>query len=720
MRTRITSRVRRELSELGLVVAFWEDYDYTFLNKIPIRTKKGRKQSTYADAVIMIDTETSPYCEDPHTEEEHRNHVCMWSLAINTLDMDIAALWGKKPSDLMRCIRKILDNIPADEVIMFVHNLGYDWTFLRKFFFASFGWPESQLNTKPLYPITINFSNGLMLRDSLCLAQRSLEKWAKDLDVDHKKAVGKWDYNKVRHFDSWDPSPDELEYSLYDPLAGVECIAKMMKVLKKTVRSLPITATGIPRTEMRELGKKNGAHKRAVKLLPDNFETQLKFELGFHGGYTHPNRFCKRDTYPNYLQTEHWLPICMDYASSYPFQCLAKKMPDSAFTLLKDPTMSPAYILENCNDYAFLIHMKCFNARLRDPRCPMPVLQAAKCGASVNNLLDNGRIVQSDYFDMWVTDPDFEVIWDQYIFDKIELDEVWVAHKDYLPKWFCDGIWKYFYDKTMLKGEDPVNYMISKAKLNAASFGMCAQRPVKADINEDYETGQYSTAEDFDFEEKYQKHLKNFNTFLPYSTRVWITAEAQKDLFALGACVPENDIWLYSDTDSVYATGFDEDKLKALNASRRQMIIDRGYQPIIKDGKEYVPGVAEYDGTCMQFKAIHSKCYCKRPLVAEGEDFIMGGDLKITVAGVPKRGAKSLHNNINEFDVGTLFPGTESGKLQHTYYYVDEIYTDSHGNETGDSIELSPCDYLINDPNKVDWELLLSEEVTINDYEDIE
>ena len=56
MRTRITSRIRRELSENGLVVAYWEDYDYSQLNKVPVRTKKGRNPTTYSEAVIIADT----------------------------------------------------------------------------------------------------------------------------------------------------------------------------------------------------------------------------------------------------------------------------------------------------------------------------------------------------------------------------------------------------------------------------------------------------------------------------------------------------------------------------------------------------------------------------------------------------------------------------------------------------------------------------------------
>ena len=152
--------------------------------------------------------------------------------------------------------------------------------------------------------------------------------------------------------------------------------------------------------------------------------------------------------------------------------------------------------------------------------------------------------------------------------------------------------------------------------------------------------------------------------------------------------------------------------IKKLNA--------RGYMGVMYNGKLYYPGVAEDDGKYMQFKTLHSKCYVKRPFVAKGDNFVMGGDLKITVAGVPKKGAVSLKNNIDNFHTYAKFPGTESGKLQHSHIFVDEIYTDRKGNLTGDSIDLSPCDYIINDariPRDID---LFNEEIEVIDYEQTE
>ena len=84
--------------------------------------------------------------------------------------------------------------------------------------------------------------------------------------------------------------------------------------------------------------------------------------------------------------------------------------------------------------------------------------------------------------------------------------------------------------------------------------------------------------------------------------------------------------------------------------------------------------------------------------------------LHITVAGVPKKGAQAL-KSIDDFQKGFIFKGTQTSKKQHTYIYVDDIYVDENGNQTGDSIDLSPCDYLLDDINVLDFEKLFEEEI---------
>ena len=49
------------------------------------------------------------------------------------------------------------------------------------------------------------------------------------------------------------------------------------------------------------------------------------------------------------------------------------------------------------------------------------------------------------------------------------------------------------------------------------------------------------------------------------------------------------------------------------------------------------------------------------------------------------------------------FDGKTTGKLQHEYITVNDIYVDEKGNITGDSINLNPCDYILDSENTFDF-----------------
>ena len=274
--------------------SFWSDYDYTVLDHIPYVTRKGKGNNlTWNDVIIMLDTETSKTDEKiqlANGNYVNRNIIVMFTISIRCCNRNIVTLWGKKPSDCIRCMQKIINRLDGNITPFYAHNLPYDWTFLRKFMFRQWGTPTKQLNVKSHYPIYIEFDNGIILRDSLILAQRSLEKWALDMDVEHKKAVGFWDYNK--HRDQFYTYSDyELKYAEFDTLAGVECLQKLKDMLHKQIYAMPWTVTGIPREECRKRGKGNGARDTFLKLCPQTLDLYLLLERVYHGGYTHGNRY---------------------------------------------------------------------------------------------------------------------------------------------------------------------------------------------------------------------------------------------------------------------------------------------------------------------------------------------------------------------------------------------------------------------------------------------
>ena len=690
-------------------MVLWSDFDFSLFEQIMYiaRSGKGHTGEIYNDCIIMADTETSK--EIPGTV--CKNYIVAWTVSIRAFGCNIVTLYGHKPSEFVECIDKMHKKLPGDKTIIYIHNESFDWVFLRKFMMRKWGTPDKQLNTKSHYPIFINFNNGLMFRDSLILAQRKLEKWAEDMNVEHKKAVGFWDYDKKRN-QSDDFSEDELHYIEYDTLSGVECVDATMKALHKHVYSMPYTATGIPREAVRKIGKEFNARDLFKRIAPE-FIIQCILEDVYHGGYTHANRHFISRTITGKI-------ICLDFNSSYPYCMLAFKYPMERFSALNE-TQTPDFILRNSEKYAFIFTLILQDVKLKSDAIAMPVLQMSK-SQTINAIEDNGRILAAKLVIIKTNEVDLSVIMEQYEAKSAACTNVYFAMKDYLPRWFTDYVFTCYEDKC--KQTDPVLRSISKARVNSL-YGMCCQKPVKQMIEEDYQTGEYSINKDEAPEELYQKYLKKYTSILPYQWGVWVTSYALKNLHILGKCVAEDGIWLYSDTDSCYATKWDEAKVNAYNEGCRQKLKANGYGAVVANGKEFWLGEASLDGVYSEFRSVGAKRYCVR--YADIPEYrkpdkngnVLANKLKITVAGVPKKkGVLCLKDDINNFHRNFVFDGETTGKLQHTYFYEDDIWIDKDGNERGDSIDLSPTTYVLDDVTVVDWEKLWEEELEMQIYDE--
>ncbi len=667
---------------------YWDQFNYGLLDQIRNikRPSKRDNSKAYNDIIIMFDTESSKDHKPANRKDICENHLVVWTISLRAYHYNMVTLYGRRPDELARCIKLIHESMQGDVTVFYCHNLGWDWTFCRQFIMAELGTPKKQLNVKPYYPINIEFKNGIILKDSLILAQRKLEKWAEDLDVEHKKATGTWDYDRIMHQDTHLTDQD-LTYAEYDTLAGVECIDATIETLNAKIYTVPYTCTGIIRNEGRKRGKKNRARQHYKKTAP-SWEGQQKSEMLYHGGFTNSNRYAIGWINP---------AECRDFASEYPAKILLEPFPMGLFVKFDKP-ITVDKLLEISDKYAFKFLFSAKGVKLKDKKYPMPMVQRSKCVSIKGGVVDNGRVLECDYLSIWWTELDLQLFNEYYEYDK---SNYWITNleysvKDYLPRWFTDLVYELFTDKTKLKGGDPVLYSLRKAMLNS-TYGMCVQKPVKITINEDYLTGDYKLDESFNEEKEYQKHVENYNSILPYDWGCWITAYAQRDIFQLSKCIADDGIWLYTDTDSIYATKWNEEKLEEYNQLQRDKLKARGYDPVEHDGKLYYPGVAEFDGAYSEFKSCGAKRYACRYSDDPRNKEKDRGYLKLTVAGVPKKGgAKCLKDDINNFRPGFIFDGEITGKKQHTHFY-NPVHTDKHGNLIGDSIDLSPCDYLLDD-----------------------
>lgn len=709
------------------------EFNYKILDNIMYLRRPGRKRKkqktkskTYNDVIIMFDTETSrkklkssqQVSVLPSKLKARENHVVAWTISIRAFDTNICTLYGHKPTSLCDCMQQIHENMKGDITIFYAHNLSYDHWFIRRFLYQKFGDPKEQLNIKPHYPLFMRFKNGIELRDSLILAQRSLEKWAKDMGAEHQKAVGKWDYQKFRH-QSDKFSNDELEYIEHDTLAGVECINILKNNLKKQIYSMPYTSTGIIRSMMHEIGRENNAHDYFLTMVP-TYDQYIKLTKLFHGGFTHANRFFI-DVFIDVLVQ------CYDFASSYPYCMLAYKYQAESFHPISD--RRPEEILKDKESYCFMFKLCAWKPHLKKKSHIMPALQYSKCvpGTCINPVIDNGRIIEADYLEIYLNEIDLDVINEQYDLSASICVEVECALKDYLPRWFTDFIYGLYYNKCLSSlGSDKVIYSLDKSKVNGC-YGMTVQKSIRDLIIEDYKTidilSVYSKDIPEDPEEaekkarkEYQKFVDNKNSMLIYSWGCWVTSYAFRNLHELNKCVdPLSDgevLLLYNDTDSGYAAGWNIDKINAYNDNCVRLLKVNGYDPIEIDGHIFKLGIAEHkplEDDYTEFKVLGAKRYAGRCC----ED----GKIHITVAGVPKKpGALTLNDDLHNFTKGHNFKGKDTGKKSHIYF-ASEIYTDSDGNETADSIDLVPCDYLLDDTDQFELAELLSDEIEVEFYE---
>lgn len=723
------------------------DFKYEILDNIMYSRRPGKgNNKTYNDCIIMFDTETSRKKLSkskqssvlPSGLKTRENHLCAWTISIRAFHLNIVTLWGHKPSTLASTMRQIHEAMKGEITVMYAHNLSYDHWFTRRFLYKELGTPNKQLNIKSHYPLYMEFDGGIQIRDSLILAQRSLERWADDLNVEHKKAVGKWNYKKFRSQQEVF-NKNEFQYIEYDVLAGVECIDKTMETIHKKVYSMPFTSTGIIRDLLYQVAKENNARDLFLRIMP-TFDQYMKLTRLFHGGYVHANRFyidvminsdLIKDLDPEFTDL---LVKCFDFNSSYPFCMLAYKYPMESFQKIKDCSIDE--ILKSAESSAFMFKLIGYKVHLKNNHQVMPALQFSKCveGTVINPILDNGRITQCDYFEQYTNEIDLEVIASQYAFEGGAICvEVEAAAKDYLPRWFTDFVFGLYKEKCELTVQAETDESaevlrtLKKYQVNGC-YGMTVQKYIKDVIKENFTTIDSSEVYEVDLplnedgtinekeykkqqRKEYVKYIKKRTTILNYAWGCWVTSYAYRNVHRLNECVkPESEggLLLYNDTDSSYAHGWDMEKIKEYNENCLKLLQANGYDSIVIGDHVFTLGCAEHKegkDDYTEFKVMGAKRYAGR--------CVKDRKIHITVAGVPKEeGALTLDDDLHNFCQGRVFKGSETGKKQHIYFTSD-IYIDEDGNETADSIDLLPADYKLDCTEKFDFDDLFSEELEV-------
>lgn len=670
----------------------------------------NRKEIQYCTTIASFDIEVSSV----YINGEKRSIPYIWQIAIQDY-----VFYGRHFDDIVEMfdtLHKIFDTNSDKRLIVWVHNLAYEFQFIRKYF----KWLDVFLldERKPIKALS---EIGIEFRCSYLLSGMSLaDLGSKGIHQGKvQKMVGDLDYSLIRH-EKTKLTDEELLYCINDVLVVVEYITEQVNELYEgCITKLPATKTGAVRIYVRSLTSDNedsyikSSYRDKISRLTVELREYLCLTRAFAGGFTHAN--------PNYIGSIIENVASADISSSYPAVLCMEKFPMSKGKYI---TINGDYsIFDKAMETGLLV----FDVGFRNVKSKYDfehILQSAKCTRKRKAKIDNNRIVSAEEIVTTMTSVDFKEFVKYYDFDEMAIDGFWYYEADYLPRELVEAILRLYVDKTKLKdvGQDLL-YMLKKSNLNSV-YGMMVMAILRELVEYDDENGIFKITEAkfsecvdkeviknvedlynntfnkvFGKDQVYNMYLsvkkynETYSRFLFYPWGVFVTSYARQRLqdFILKTA---ND-HVYSDTDSDKFMNvenhlqdiedFNREIDKKIDAICDHYFFDKSmYYPEDIKGVKHPLGYFENetgDHPYRRFKTLGAKRYLVEKWNKKKQDY----EVEVTCAGVnKKKGSKYIASQDEPFvffdDYMTIGPAN-SGKTTAAYIDTEEEFdcTDYNG-----------------------------------------
>lgn len=602
----------------------------------------------YYSVPISFDIEVTSFLDG----ENKRGTMYAWGVSL-----DGFVILGRTWDEFLGLYQELINLFDCTDnkrIIIYVHNLAYEFQFLCKLF----EWKKvfALDERKPLYALTVD---NVEFRCSYQLSGYSLAKVGENLQrYKVQKLKGDLDYDKPRHTKT-PLTAQEWQYLINDVQVVVAYIRETIEN-DGGVHKIPLTKTGYVRNYCRAACFADTCYRKFIAGLTLSVDEYAQLKRAFSGGFTHANM--------HYVGTEQTHVESYDFNSSYPYAMLSEQYPMSSSRTVH---VSNYLELEHyCKNYCCIFDIEFRNISGWD--APDHIISKSKCWNVAGDVVDNGRIVEAETLCTTITNVDFESIKRFYKWESIRIGKCRIYEKAYLPKAFIKAIIKLYKDKTELKGEPgkEVEYMKSKGMVNSA-YGMTVTDIVREDNT--YLDGWVLNLPDA--HDEIERYNKNKNRFLFYTWGVFVTAYARRNLYS-GILEFDHD-YIYSDTDSVKVKNAKnhQDYIDAYNVHAieklHRMCEARGIDyadcaPKTRKGKIKILGLWDDEGEYTRFKTLGAKRYMIE----------QDGKINITVAGLAKREAvpyieeqarREGKTPFEFFDEGMVIPEGHAGKLTHSY-----------------------------------------------------
>lgn len=567
----------------------------------------------YAADFAVLDTETS------HADLT-TGWIYQWAVKWRGI-----YIYGRKPTEIIELLHMFCRKYQLNDkrrIIIYIHNASYDLQYLKDYLFEYD--PKITVMATDAHTFLITDVCGFRILCSYKLSNMSLDMFSSIYAEKYIKAVGTIDYTLARYQDSELPAVD-WHYMFSDVASQYDAIKNYLLINGyDRAYKAPFTSTGFVRANCRKASAKSLNWHKKFLMSSLTLEQYQLCKQAFMGGITICSWLWEGETIrvgSNGVQRIGH----KDFTSSYPARQMLDYMPvGKPFwfgEITSDETLTDVLQTYCC---IFILHLE--GVRIREG-ITAPYIPSSKCMSLKNPLKINGKVVYADSLSIAVTELDYKWIQKQYTAESKAVTNMLCFNRGKAPDWLQMEVMKYFTLKCTTDKETSL-YSWVKGLLNAI-YGMTATSICR----DKWEfAGGIITKGAADFEKQINRFYSSRNNFMPYQLGVYTTAHARNALMEMIEAV-SYDKFLYCDTDSVFyiSTEENETALQKMNES----IADRAAAA----GAYYenkVLGLATDEPVIQAFRGLHAKCYA----VEEWNKKSQAYELKVTIAGIPKRSTK--------------------------------------------------------------------------------
>jgi hypothetical protein len=647
--------------------------------------------------------------------------------------------------------------------IIYIHNLSYEFSFFQNISFIKNNFSnENLMSIKTRQPFKLKVKN-IEFRCSYKLTSSSLKELGNSLGLPKLDDIKSYDVKLTPKStisnEEWLYNERDCDITLLTVLNEFKKCSNLNEI--KQIRTL-LTSTGLTRYENKQLSPKSTQNgysafcrtqtKYYTTLLSNKRKFYQLLQDAFLGGFVRANRYMLFKTFKNVGS--------IDIASSYPTQMKHRFYPinfkicenDLYNKLLELIKYNDKYIEEkrksNHNifntynglenwffktrkrpfQYYFVADIELINIKVKSFKNnnEVPLISLHKTINNDSNKLDkyfkvdNGRIIQSHYLRLTVTNIDLFLIslfydfeiknckaliytneaqkLNNYVLNSIDFyAEQKVIFKDLLKKtstnlptkkdFYSKRFNKYILEENILNqyetfsSEEKIEFIskqlaLSKARLNA-QYGINVQSPLPPKITYNINTNEWKQEE--------QNYVTPRTLLRNYSDGVFIVAYARLHLMIMTylIMIHTNSTVLYWDTDSIKYVNDNDKVLDYVTYFNKCLSF------IWCTEKNFNFGLFDFEGTYDYFSTGGSKSYIA----------LKNNNIIITISGVPKRTGKYYTKLFNEECNNNFY------KLVDNYYHPNTIITSevtkklSMGYYTGNDNYFENCE-LIDDYGK--------------------